>query len=64
MFDKPRRDGLHTAPPQPYQRSSAVSPRAAASDAPGDSEAIRQYRRFFETHDLSGTPRRADRAAR
>ena len=29
-------------------------------DAPGDSDEVRRYRRFFADHDLRGLPQRSD----
>jgi hypothetical protein len=54
MSDKVLKEAIHTTSHRRYQESSTVSPRPTATGAPGDSEALRAYRRFFQTHDLNG----------
>ena len=46
------------------QEPRFVPPRCAASDAPGDTDAVKRYRRFFQTHDVNGLPYRDDKNPR
>jgi hypothetical protein len=57
MLDKPPRDSLYGAR-APYRGQSSIVPRPIVADAPGDSEPLKRYRQFFETHDLRGLPQR------
>jgi hypothetical protein len=56
--NEPQRDSLYGRAATPYREQSQVAPRPLVADAPGDSESVKRYRRFFETHDLHGLPRR------
>jgi hypothetical protein len=64
MIEKSRIDSLYDTTTRAYREQGAVVPRSTATDAGGDSETIKQYRRFFETHDLRGLPQRENHAAR
>jgi hypothetical protein len=46
------------------QEPRFLPPRSAGNDAPGDTDAVKRYRRFFQTHDLNGLPARDDTASR
>jgi len=59
MIENPGRVSLHGATARAYQDVGSVVPRPSVNDAPGDSEAVKRYRRFFETHDLRGLPQGA-----
>jgi hypothetical protein len=56
MIDKPGRGSLYGTTARAYQDIGGIVPRPSVNDAPGDSEAVKRYRRFFETHDLRGLP--------
>ena len=57
MAQKPLKDRLSGAAAwsDPAPRIPVVRP---FDDPSGDNETVKRYRRFFETHDLSGRPRR------
>jgi hypothetical protein len=57
MVDKPGKVSLYGATARAYQDVCGVVPRPNTDNAPGDSEAVKRYRRFFETHDLRGLPK-------
>jgi hypothetical protein len=42
----------------PYRDPSSIAPRPTDFNPLADSETIRRYRQFFQTHDLHGLPRR------
>jgi hypothetical protein len=63
MLDKVQSHPAHT-PLKQYQEPSTVAPRPTVTNAPGESETLKQYRRFFQTHDLSGAPHRNERTPR
>jgi hypothetical protein len=58
-----QRDRLYgtAANPQPDRRP--LAPRQSGSGAHGDSDEVKRYRQFFETHDLRGLPHRQKQAA-
>jgi hypothetical protein len=58
MLDKSRKDSLYGMAGTPYRGQSSIVPRPTLNDVPGDSESLKRYRRFFETHDLRGLPQR------
>jgi hypothetical protein len=58
------RDSLYGMATTPYREQSLVAPRPNVNDAPGDSDSVKRYRRFFETHDLHGLPHRDIRTTR
>ncbi|HEY0526833.1 MAG TPA: hypothetical protein VGD08_25800 [Stellaceae bacterium] len=57
MIDKPGKVSLYGATARAYQDVGGVVPRPSIDNASGDSEAVKRYRRFFETHDLRGLPK-------
>jgi hypothetical protein len=48
----------------PYREPSLVAPHPTVSAAAGDSQSIKRYRRFFQTHDLHGLPQRETQTKR
>src|SRR5947209_3363721 len=62
MIEKSRKDSLSGPTARPYQEQAPVAPRATGNEPTGDSEAIKRYRYFFQTHNFSGLPHRDDRA--
>jgi hypothetical protein len=52
------RDSLRGMAATPRREHIDFAPRPNVRDAPGDSDSVKRYRRFFETHDLHGLPRR------
>ncbi len=59
-----QKDSLHGTAATPYWERSPVAPRPNVKDAPGDSDSVKCYRRFFETHDLHGLPQRDSQTTR
>ena len=64
MLKESQKDSLHGTAATPYWERSPVAPRPNVKDAPGDSDSVKGYRRFFETHDLHGLPRRDSQTTR
>ena len=58
VLKESQRDSLYGTAATPYREQSPVTPRSKVGDAPGDSDSLKRYRRFFETHDLHGLPQR------
>jgi hypothetical protein len=58
MPEKPWIDAVPGTAATPYREPSLIAPRPTVTDASGDSESIKRYRQFFQTHDLHGLPRR------
>lgn len=62
MIEKSRKDRLYGTTARSYQEQAPLVARATGNEPTGDSEAIKRFRHFFQTHDLSGLPHRDDRA--
>jgi hypothetical protein len=60
MLFKAQRDGVGAARSRTQNAFGSGWPRPTEG-AIGESEALRRYRRFFQTHDLRGVPRRVER---
>jgi hypothetical protein len=58
VLKEPQRDSLYGMAATPHREQIPFAPRTNLSDAPGDSESVKRYRRFFETHNLHGLPHR------
>jgi hypothetical protein len=58
MQEKPWKNSVSGTAATPYREPSLIAPRPAVTDAPGDSESVKRYRQFFQTHDLHGLPQR------
>jgi hypothetical protein len=52
--------GYHEDPQEPR----FLPPRSTGNDAPGDTDAVKRYRRFFQTHDVNGLPPRDGKTIR
>ena len=55
MFEKSLRQSLYGTTARSHPAEHAVGPYCP-DDAADDSEAVKRYRRFFQTHDLTGLP--------
>ena len=64
MLKESLRDSLHGIAATSRREHIDFAPRTNVSDAPGDSDSVKRYRRFFETHDLHGLPQRDIQATR
>jgi hypothetical protein len=60
VLKQPQRDSLYgmAATPRREHIDFDFTRQTNVRDAPGDSDSVKRYRRFFETHDLHGLPRR------
>jgi hypothetical protein len=60
VLKEAQRDSLHgmAAMPRREHIDFDFSRRTNVNDASGDSDSVKRYRRFFETHDLHGLPQR------
>jgi len=58
MQEKSWKSSVSDTAAAPYREPSSIAPRPTAIDAPGDSDTVRRYRQFFQTHDLRGLPQR------
>jgi hypothetical protein len=58
MPEKPWKDTVSGTAAAPYREQSSIAPRPTVTGALGDSDSVKRYRQFFQTHDLHGLPRR------
>jgi hypothetical protein len=57
MYQKSLKENLSGAASRSYGEERGLVFSRTPDDAAGDSEAVRRYRRFFQTHDLDGLSR-------
>jgi hypothetical protein len=64
VLKESQRDSLYGIAATPRREQIHFAPRTNVGDAPDDSDSVKRYRRFFETHDLHGSPRRDSQTTR
>ena len=64
MYEKSPTDSFSRPAATPNRDPSSGAPWPADFNPLGDSETIRRYRQFFQTHDLHGSPQRGAQSNR